>query len=79
MRSHVIASLLLLAGTVLAQAAPGIPSSELPGRERDRFRVSPLDRFTQPDQPTTKPVWRWDCKSNKRKGAKQRRRTGQRC
>ena len=39
---------LLAAITVGADAAPNIPSSELPGRERQRFQDSPIDRFTQP-------------------------------
>jgi len=79
MRYSVIASLLLVAGTAVAQAAPNIPSSELPGRERFRFQESPLDRFTQPNRSTTQPPWRWDCKPAKRNGAKQRRRGGRRC
>ena len=43
-----IAGILLLAGITAASAAPQVPSSELPGRERERFKDSPLDRFTQP-------------------------------
>jgi hypothetical protein len=51
--SHVpVASLLLIAGTiagvVLATAAPNIPPGEAPGRERERFVPSPIDRFTGP-------------------------------
>jgi hypothetical protein len=51
-----IAAVLLLAGGVIAEAAPNIPASELPGRERERFRESPLDRFTQPN-PSGAPLW----------------------
>jgi hypothetical protein len=79
MRYPAIASLLLVAGIAVARAAPNIPSSELPGRERFRFQESPLDRFTQPGRPTTQPAWRWDCKPVKQNGAKQRRRPRQRC
>jgi hypothetical protein len=46
-----IAAMLFFAGMSIATAAPNIPSSELPGRERERFRESPLDRFTQPSPP----------------------------
>ena len=40
--------LLLAAGISVAMAAPLIPSSELPGRERDRFTDSPVERFMRP-------------------------------
>ena len=43
-----IAGLLLAAGISVAAAAPLIPSSELPGRERDRFIDSPVERFMRP-------------------------------
>jgi hypothetical protein len=43
-----IAGLLLAAGLCGAAAAPLVPSSELPGRERDRFTDSPLERFMRP-------------------------------
>ena len=48
-----VAAMMLLAGISIAAAAPNIPASELPGRERERFRESPLDRFTQPNPPAT--------------------------
>jgi hypothetical protein len=57
---YAIAAILLLAGLSAANAAPAVPSSELPGRERDRFTPSPLDRFMQPIRPT-EPLVRWDC------------------
>jgi hypothetical protein len=44
----VIAGLVLAAGISFAAAAPAIPSSELPGRERDRFTDSPVERFMRP-------------------------------
>jgi hypothetical protein len=40
-----IAGLLLAAGLCGAAAAPLVPSSEMPGRERDRFTDSPVERF----------------------------------
>jgi hypothetical protein len=43
-----IVGLLLAAGIGAAAAAPAIPSSELPGRERDRFTDSPVERFMRP-------------------------------
>ena len=50
----------LLAITSAAAAAPLVPPSDLPGRERYRFEPSPLDRFMQP-APPAKPLLRWDC------------------
>jgi hypothetical protein len=70
---------LLFAGIATADAAPNIPPSELPGRERYRFQESPLDRFLQPGAPQqTKPVWRWECQS-KAKRNKHRRSIRRRC
>jgi hypothetical protein len=43
-----MAALLLIAGTIAGVAAPNIPPSEMPGRERERFVPSPVDRFTGP-------------------------------
>jgi len=43
-----IAGLVLAAGLCAAAAAPLVPSSELPGRERDRFTDSPVERFMRP-------------------------------
>jgi hypothetical protein len=42
------AGLLFVANISLAAAAPQIPSSALPGRERDRFTESPVERFMRP-------------------------------
>ena len=71
-----IAAILLLAGMSVAAAAPNIPPSELPGRERERFRESPLDRFTQPNPPTAPlyelPNARRDCQSRPARRSKQR-------
>ena len=60
---HAIVGLLLAAGISVAAAAPPIPSSVLPGRERDRFTESPVERFMRPGpygtpqviEPTAKP------------------------
>jgi hypothetical protein len=64
-----VAGLLLLAATVSAAAAPNIPPSELPGRDRQRFLEQPLDRFTQP-QPKSQPLWQWECEEPKGKRKK---------
>ena len=54
------AVILLIAGIAAAEAAPLVPSGDLPGRERYRFTPSPLDRFMQPTPPA-KPLLRWKC------------------
>jgi hypothetical protein len=43
-----IVGFLLAAGVSVAAAAPLVPSSELPGRERDRFTDQPVERFMRP-------------------------------
>ncbi|MEA2944745.1 MAG: hypothetical protein QOI40_75 [Alphaproteobacteria bacterium] len=55
-----IAAMVLIAGLSVAQAAPNVPPGEQPGRERERFTPSPLDRFMQPSQPA-EPLIRFDC------------------
>jgi hypothetical protein len=55
-----IAAIVLVAGVSAAEAAPNVPPSEQPGRERERFTPSPLDRFMQP-QPLPEPLIRSDC------------------
>ena len=55
-----------------AAAAPNIPSSELPGRARQQFQESPIDRFTQPTQ-KTQPLWQWECDRPRAKGRKHNR------
>ena len=52
--------MMLLESISAADAAPLVPPSDLPGRERYRFTPSPLDRFMQPT-PRVKPLLRWDC------------------
>jgi hypothetical protein len=44
---HATALFLILAAASAASAAPPIPSSVMPGRERDRFTTSPVERFMQ--------------------------------
>jgi hypothetical protein len=73
-----IAIAVLAALPVGAEAAPNLPSSELPGRERQRFQDSPIDRFTQPSQ-KTEPLWRWDCEQPKAKNRKHKRSNSERC
>jgi hypothetical protein len=77
LRRIAVASLLatMAAG---ANAAPNIPSSELPGRARQQFQESPIDRFTQPSQKTT-PLWQWECDRPKAKGRKQSRGNSRPC
>lgn len=55
---HMIASLLLLAAGIGAAAAAGPQpsSSSLPGRERDRFTESPVERFMKPGPYQPPPV-----------------------
>ena len=72
-----IAIAALLGAIAGATAAPNIPSSELPGRERQRFQDSPIDRFTQPQQ--SEPLWRWDCEPPKNKKGKHSRAASKRC
>jgi hypothetical protein len=55
-----LAAILLAAGLSVAAAAPNVPSSELPGRQRERFTPSPLDPLMQPRRPV-EPLWRGDC------------------
>jgi hypothetical protein len=74
----VIAAILLLAGLSVAAAAPNVPPSELPGRERERFTPSPLDRFMQPIRPT-EPLVRRDCHEPGTSRWKQRSRRDRDC
>jgi hypothetical protein len=76
-----MASLLLIAGTIAGlaavNAAPNIPPGEMPGRERERFTPSPVDRFTDPSASPrqAEPLYRWcDEKPPKRTKRKQGRR-----
>jgi hypothetical protein len=53
---HAIAALALALGIAMAQAASPVPSSVMPGRERDRFTESPVERFMQPGPYQSPPV-----------------------
>jgi hypothetical protein len=59
-------------GMSTAVAAPVVPNSALPGRERDRFLESPLDRYMQPSQQRAAPLIEWDCSGSKSRRSKQR-------
>jgi hypothetical protein len=50
----------LVAGLAVARAQPFVPPSEQPGRQRERFTPSPVDRFLQP-QPLPEPLIRQEC------------------
>jgi hypothetical protein len=76
-----MASLLLIANTIAGvasvDAAPNIPPGEMPGRERERFVPSPIDRFTDPSASPrqAEPLYRWcDEKPSKRAKRKQGKR-----
>jgi len=75
-----ITGLLLVASVAIADAAPLIPSSELPGRERERFMPSPLDRFTDPlaSPRNAEPLWRW-CDQPARRRSKKLSERGRGC
>jgi hypothetical protein len=72
-----MAALLLIAGTiagvVVANAAPNIPPGEMPGRERERFVPSPVDRFTDPfaSPRQAEPLYLW-CEEKPQKRAKRK-------
>jgi hypothetical protein len=78
MRPRLIIAVLLAAGFSAAEAAPNVPPSELPGRERYRFTPSPLDRFMQPGQPADR-FDRWDCHVTPSSRAKPRTKQGRDC
>jgi len=72
-----MAGLLLLAGVAVADAAPAIPPSELPGRERERFTPSPIDRFTDPlaSPRSGERLWRWCDEEPPRRSKKKSKRS----
>ena len=67
MNIRMVLAFVLIAMSTGAEAAPNIPSSELPGRARQQFQESPIDRFTQPSQKNA-PLWQWECDRPKAKG-----------
>ena len=76
-----LAGILLIAGVAVTDAAPNIPPSEMPGRERERFTPSPVDRFTDPlASRNAQPLWEWQCEPRKpRRSTKQRSKQQPRC
>jgi hypothetical protein len=66
-----VAGFLLLTDFSVVSAAPNIPPSDLPGRERQRFETSPVERFMQPTQ-KPEPLIRWQCDPPKSRAKKQR-------
>jgi hypothetical protein len=74
---RLVASMLLVSMSAAA-AAPLVPPSDLPGRERYRFTPTPLDRFMQPT-PRVKPLLPWDCDQPRARHSKQRFRRGRDC
>jgi hypothetical protein len=73
-----IAVILLLVLTSATYAAPLVPPSDQPGRERYRFEPSPLDRFIGP-RPPVKPLLRWDCDERDARRGKPRSRRNPNC
>jgi hypothetical protein len=69
-------AVLLLFGASLAAAQPAIPPSAMPGRERERFTDSPVERFMKPGPQATPPAV--DTARPARKPAKRRARPGAR-
>ena len=67
---RLIAVVLLAVGIPAAEAAPLVPSGDLPGRERYRFTPSP--EFMQP-QPVPEPLIRRECDNRDPSRIKQRR------
>jgi hypothetical protein len=78
MKTRIMTVLAFALVAMSANAAPNIPSSELPGRARQQFQESPIDRFTQPSQKAA-PLWQWECDRPKAKGRKHSRRDSKRC
>jgi len=55
---HWVAGVVLTVGISVAAAAPVVPSNAMPGRERERFTESPIERFMQPLPPLSPQVTR---------------------
>jgi hypothetical protein len=51
-----LALALMVSSPLLATAQPNIPASELPGRERERFLESPIERSMRPGATVSPPV-----------------------
>jgi hypothetical protein len=67
-RRAALTAALLLSGVTIALPQPRIPANELPGRERERFIESPVERFLKPGPFTQPPVV--ETPRRPRKGAK---------
>jgi hypothetical protein len=67
-----LAGIFLLAGIAAAAAAPQVPSSEFPGRARERFTASPLDRFFDPrySKQSSEPLLRFECDDRRSRRSK---------
>jgi hypothetical protein len=61
---RIAAILVILGGIGAARAAPNIPPSEMPGRERFRFQETPADRFMAVPRQNG-PLIQWDCDHRK--------------
>ncbi len=76
----ILAIIVALTLIEVAMAAPVVPSSALPGRERERFMESPVERFMQPGPYTSpqlfEPAEKPDCRAS---SASKRRRSPKRC
>jgi hypothetical protein len=68
--------LLLVVGSCAAVAAPNVPPSDQPGRERQRFLESPVQRYMQPNR-QPEPLFQWQCEPRQPRGKKPKR--GQGC
>jgi len=69
-------AILALAGASVAQAAPPLPTSDLAGRERERFVDPPVGSMMYP-APSVAPHWDWSshskrCRGPARRGARKR-------
>ncbi|HEY7665543.1 MAG TPA: hypothetical protein VH934_20695 [Xanthobacteraceae bacterium] len=73
-----LAAIVLIAGIASAGAAPLVPPSDQPGRERYRFTPSPLERFLEPGPPA-KPLLRWQCDPGRTARAKSHARRQRGC
>jgi hypothetical protein len=75
------AASLMVLGICAVAAAPNIPSSELPGRERQRFLESPVERFTDPlaSPRNAEPTFRWKCDERKPQQGQQRSKRDKDC
>jgi hypothetical protein len=74
-----LAGLFLGLNIQVALAGPLIPSSEMPGRERERFTESPVERFMQPGPYLPPPVVTTIPPGCKHPASKPQSKTGKNC